>query len=560
MSGNAERHISKFAVALVVVVTAAAYWSVCRADFLLWDDASYVYRNRLVTEAGGHEAVVGAFTTFQCSNYHPLTMLSHWGAWRLFGNDPWGHHLVNLVLHCLNASLVFLLLRAIRCRARTALVGALLFSLHPVNVSVVAWVAERKELLCGLFFLLAVVTWVRTEGAIGATFTALFAGMALLSKPTAVALGPVLLGWQFCCSRQQRWAASRKLALVVILVASIGIAWVTYVAQESTAIHGVSLPVRLASVLHALPWYLGKLVVPLELSPHHVRLPHWDTWDYHILGGGAAVFGLVGVAAWGIRKGRPILSWGTLWFVVVLLPVLGIVRVGRAPVAERYLYLSQVGALVAALSVLEEAMGFLKRLASPVSWPVSGAMAATVGAIMLLFFAHTIDYLGVWQSDEVLWRHVLRICPDSGLARVNLAAYYSQVVGDDEKAKELLEGISADDPDGQYKLARLNLLILKHGENPLDPFPIAEMERLLEVPPESDNRLVLQAIAVARAEAARRSLEAGLIRSALTHCQRGLALVPGDEHLLELQTLAQRELQRRGGVRVAGRGEAGGSR
>lgn len=524
---------------VVIVAVCTSYWPIFNAEFLLWDDASYVYRNPLVTASSWGEALHTAFSTVQCANYHPLTMLSHWLVWKLAGGVPRWHHLANVFLHGLNSCLVLLLLRQLGFRLWAATCLATLFAMHPVNVSAVAWVAERKELLCACLCLTSVILWVRARRRLTLVGAFLAGGMALLAKPTAVVLPALLGGWTVCCHVKSRWTVLRWFLLGTLSAAAAVIAGVTYRAQLPTAVHGAPLLAKVASALHALAWYVLALVFPVGLSPHHVRLAHWDSADVHVLGG----FVLLGLMVWGgwraFRGGNRREAWGVFWFLIVLSPVIGLVRVGVAPVAERYLYLSQVGLWILLCRAIQELGGLLSRRTVPIAWPTWGVAVVAALSAGVVLFATTVEYVQAWQNDEMLWRRVLRVYPNSGLARVNLAAYYAQVAAKPDEARRLLLQVEADDPDGQFKLARLNLLILKHNENPLDPMPLVEMERLLEQPPEADNRLVLRALVAARVNAAKRNLELNRLAAAVMHCRRGLEIAPGDPELRRIYDLVR---------------------
>ncbi len=534
------RRLGRWAFPLVGLwlLAVAAYGTTWDADLLLWDDAAYVYRNEIVTQAGPLDALKAAFSSFQCSNYHPLTVLSHWAVYQVVGGTPWPHHLVNLLLHCLNSSLVFLLLRTLGLPLGLALFGAATFAVHPVNVSAVAWVAERKEVLCAFFILLSVVSWLRARSGLVLLISLLCGGLALLSKPTAVVLPLVLAaadltGVSEASLRRKRWMGISLLMCAAGLVGAL-----TWRAQAETAIHRVAVGQRATSALHSVGWYLAKALIPAGLSPHHVRTPHWDSWDVHAYTGAGLLIGIGLLSYVALQARWTRVTWGLIWYVVLWLPVSGVVRVGLAPVAERYLYLTQVGIWIALLSGALHLLRPIQDRAAPVKWPIWGTMTALAVGAVVVFFGMCVDYAGVWRGDELVWRHVLRHYPSSGLARVNLATYYASVADDEVTAVRLLSEVKPDDPDGQYKLAQLNLLILKLRALPLDPVLLARMERLLELPREKDNRLVREALVAARERAARLCLERGQYRTALMHCERGLRVRPGDPGLLYLQALA----------------------
>ena len=527
------------ALVLAAALITASYRPALQGSWLLWDDASYVYRNRLVVQLRWPQKLRAAFTSFQCSNYHPLTMLSHAAVWHIAGPEATAHRAVNLVLHLLNALLVYVLIRRLNGSRPIALAAALLFGLHPMNVSVVAWVAERKELLATGFVLLAVLGWLAVarrrhpyHAAAAYVLVLAAATAALLSKPTAVTLPALLLAATLTVTRTSR-TPHTWLVLTILTFGAGALATLTWLAQRTTAIHDFPWFSRLCLMAHTLAWYFWHAVAPLGLSPHHPRYPHWMLPDAHVAAGVALLGAAVGIAVWSRRR-VPAVAFGLVWFLLCWLPVSGAVPVGQAAVAERYLYLSQVGLLIAGFGAARSLATVATEAAAPVRWSLSAVGLSGVIAVLSWWALETQRYARVWANEERLWKAVLHRYRDSGLAWVNLGAYYAQVKGDRDAAAACLAAAVATKTDGQQKLAGMNLLLLRLQDQPEDPGLLWELERLLDEPPKRDNRLVRKAIVRARAVAARAALSRRHPQAALRHAERGLRFGPDDPELLYL--------------------------
>ena len=522
-------------VAFLLTAVAAAYYPLAHAGWLLWDDASYVYRNPLVVDTDWPGQLRGAFTSIQCSNYHPLTMLSHVLVWRLAGDRPLAHHLVNVALHLLNGLLVYTLLRLLSITRPVAAALSALFLIHPANVPAVAWIAERKEVLATALYLTSACSWLAAQSAADKKHTwvtlAVFSGGgALLAKPTAVTLPAILLllAW----FRRGRLELSAILAVGPLALGAVALAGATIAAQSTTAVQDVPWSQRVPLVLHTGAWYVIHWLLPVGLSPHHPRYVHWLSWDGHAIGGLAVVVALATVAIASVRRMRGV-TLGVAWFLIGWLPVSGVIPVGKAAVADRYLYLPQVGLLIA-LGTLVMNLG-LRRVLGPVA---RYALVCGAAAVLVCAAVATADYCRAWQNDRTLWQWVLDRYPDSGLAWLNLGAYYAQVERDVTRARRFFERARQTETDQQQKLAQLNLLLLDLARRPDDPGLLLALDRLLELPPAADNRLVRRAIRDARAAAARRAIARGMSHAALRHCGRALAVAPGDPEVRYLQALA----------------------
>lgn len=339
--------------ALLVLATLLLYGKVTHHDFLEFDDRAYVTKNIHVSTGLSISNVVWAFTSFHEANWHPLTWLSHMADCQLFGLNSGPQHLVNVVLHAGNVLLLFFLLtRATGAVWRSFFVAAL-FAVHPLNVETVAWLAERKSLLCTLFSLLTIAAYGRYVQSpnwkrylvIVATFS-----LALMSKPMAVSLPLVLLLLDYWplerygdLTARSRWLrlSMEKLPLLLMSVASSA---VTIVGQRSGgAMVGAStwpLTARLGNAVVSYVAYIGKTFWPTSLAVFYPLPEH--PWPWPGVVASASMLAAITAAVLYFHRAR-YLAMGWFLFVVTLIPVIGIVQVGHQAIADRYAYIPCIG-------------------------------------------------------------------------------------------------------------------------------------------------------------------------------------------------------------------------
>src|SRR5947208_4783609 len=336
---------------LLGLATLAVFCPVAWHDFVNYDDSDYVTANAYVQDGLSWETVRWAFTTGHASNWHPLTWLSHALDCQRFRERAGAHDLVSVVCHAANTLLLFLVLgRMTGARWRSALVAAL-FGLHPLRVESVAWVAERKDVLSGLFFLLTL--WAYAEYATRPSprrlgLVALLFAAGLMAKPMLVTL-PVLLllldYWplrRFNAARLQTLLADNLPLLAMASLAS----WVALLVGRATlsSMDDLSPASRLANAVVAYASYLGKTFWPSRLAvfyPMPVVTPVADILGSALLLGGITTVAIVA------RHRFPYVLIGWLWFVAALLPASGLIRDGYQASAGRFTYLPSIGLFVA---------------------------------------------------------------------------------------------------------------------------------------------------------------------------------------------------------------------
>jgi Flp pilus assembly protein TadD len=408
-------------VAGVVALALAALGRVVAHPFVNLDDGLYVTANPVVRRGLTLPGIGYAFTTFNAANWHPLTWLSHMLDVQLFGMAPGWHHAMSLLLHLASSAALYLLLaRLTGCAGRSFFVAGL-FAVHPLHVESVAWVAERKDVLSALLFVLTLLLWRRYAGrpAPGrlAAATAVFA-LGLMAKPMLVTLPFVLLlldWWPLGRLRRPADAVPLVREKLPLFALSAAGSVVTYVAQSSghaiAAMAALPLRWRLANALVSYLRYLGKALWPADLAvfyPHPARsLPLW--W------GAAAGAALVLLTLAVLRRGRraPWTVTGWLWYAGMLVPVIGFVQVGNQGMADRYMYLPLIGLGIAAAW---GAVPLARRLALP-----APALSAAAGAALLALAAGAFVQAGYWRDIPTLYRHATAVTRENWFAEANLA-------------------------------------------------------------------------------------------------------------------------------------------
>ena len=434
-AGSSDRRL----VIGVCIFLAAIIWLVfgqtVHFSFVNYDDHLYVDENPAVTGGLGLNGVTWAFTHTVASNWHPLTVLSHMLDWQLYGENAGGHHLTSVLLHTASAIVLFLVLRQMTGKLWRSAVVAAVFAIHPLRAESVAWVSERKDVLSGLFFMLTLWAYVRYARRPFSTgrylcVVALFA-LGLLSKPMLVTLPFVLLLLDYWPLGRFQWTtlratlpALRRLFLEKIplfLLAAI-LSVVTFVAQKNsgTVLENVPVAERLSNGIVSYGIYVWEMLWPRHLAAFYplVSAPIWQ-----IAGAGALLL-TVTVLAIGTARRRAYVLVGWLWYLGMLVPVIGFVQAGLQSHADRYTYLPQIGLyLLLTWGAADWCARWHYRRA------VVGGVSATI-LIALVFCARV--QASYWQNGEALWTHTLACTADNTVARINLGTALLQAGREDE--------------------------------------------------------------------------------------------------------------------------------
>jgi protein O-mannosyl-transferase len=448
-------------VGLLIVGVFVAFGESLHCDFVNFDDPDYVVENRDIQRGIGADSLGWAATATRCNNWHPLTWVSHMLDYQMFGPRPGGHHLTSLLLHAANAVLLFLALRRLTGDLWPSAFVAAVFAVHPLRAESVVWVAERKDVLSGLLFmltLLAYAAYVRRPFSwqryllVAAAYTA-----GIMAKPMLVTVPMVLLLLDYWPlgrlaseptagkrlpsplplgerpgvrataaagspiarddSRRVRTGMRRPMGLVVEKIPLFALAAVscaaTVLAQSEIPTDVLGFSRRLAGALVAYVVYIGRLFYPADLTvlyPYPASLPSWEVC------GSALLLAVITAAAVVRRRKDPYLLVGWLWYLGMLVPVIGLVQVGRQATADRYTYLPHIGLCVAIAWTVD-------RIAR--RWPgrvwIAGPAAAAI-AVLTFCARQQTEY---WHNSETLWKHATECTEDNVPAHANLAAAYA---------------------------------------------------------------------------------------------------------------------------------------
>lgn len=443
---------------LLAVVTLGVYNPVTRNSFINWDDNQYVIKNSHVLAGLTWDTVKWSFTHYYNANWHPLTWLSHALDCQMFGLNAAGHHYVSLLFHVCNAVLLFLLFQAATGFTWRSLMLAALFALHPLNVESVAWAAERKNVLSMFFFLIAfhAYGWYARKPAIGryVLVTFLFI-LGLMSKPQVITLPLLLLLWDFWpLGRFQSEASmpgSTRAALPprsarqlivekvpLFLLCAIDSVITMQAQKAGGAVHAsaeYNFHLRLENAILSYSKYILKGCWPSRLS---VFYPHlWDAIRlWQVIASGIVILTVTGLVLRYRRQRYLCVGW--LWYLVALVPMIGIVQVGEQAMADRYTYIPFLGLfLIACWGIAEWAA----RVKVSTTW-----LAAFAAAILSVFSVLTYRQIERWHDSITLWSYALSITPEhSYLVHLELGIAYDQDGQFDEAIPHLRAAIDPHD-------------------------------------------------------------------------------------------------------------------
>ena len=412
-------------IALVFTIYAQTLWH----GFINFDDPLYVTENPVILKGITWEGMKYAATTVCDENWHPLTMLTHMADCQFYGTWAGGHHLTCLMLHALGVVLLFLLLRSMTGALWKSALVAALWAVHPLRVESVAWIAELKDVLSGDFFFMTLIVYVsytRRRTLPRYLAVMLLFALGLMSKPMLVTLPFVLLLLDYWpLHRMERLKPQTSLLplllekiplLVLAFLSVITTLWAQKGAIE--AMNPMPLSLRLGNAVMAYGTYLFQMVWPVNLAIYYPvgvgELSHWKIVSVLIL---LVAISLLVIAA---RKRLPYLLVGWFWYLGMLLPVIGILKVGSQAYADRYTYLPTIGILIALVWGAEEGTKGARWRGRKQNTPVAlGVILSVTLAILATLTALSWRQTSLWADNENLWRHTIK-CRESDLAHNNL--------------------------------------------------------------------------------------------------------------------------------------------
>ncbi len=406
----------------IALLAAVAYLPTLENDFVTWDDPTYITDNANLTQPGGLKRLwsPGAQRSHQ---FYPLAFTTYWLEYRVWEFDPRGYHLTNLVLHALNAALLVWVLRLLGVSPWVAWLAAGLFALHPVNVASVAWAAQRKNVLSGLFYLLALALYLRNlRRGSWLEYIACIAcfALALLSKTAVLTLPATALLCDRLVLRRWTWRAAARIAPLLVL--TLLAAWQTqHIEQANARGSAVTLEPLLRPLVAAgaLWFYLGKIIVPVHFPGVYER---WDVraaWPLFVAA--LATLPVVGLLIWRLRRRIPEhVLWGIGQYLIALGPVLGLIPFNYmqfAFVADHYLYLPGIGAFLAVAVVVD---ALRRRARHPM--PRTIIPTILVGGILITLGACTWRVSGTgWKNPRAFWENTVTMSPNGWVGHYNLA-------------------------------------------------------------------------------------------------------------------------------------------
>jgi tetratricopeptide (TPR) repeat protein len=546
----------------LAAITFAVFGQTVHSEFVNYDDGDYVYENPVVCGGLTLNGIAAVFAHVECNFYHPLTMISLMVNYQLNGLQPGGYHLVNVLLHTLSAMLLFLILRRMTGFTwRSAFVAAV-FGIHPLRVESVAWVSERKDVLSGLFFVLTIGAYVRyvqgTRSTVRHLVVVVLFALGLLCKPNIVTLPFVLLLLDYWPLHRFgggtvaggklaiHWGGFSVFARLIVekvplfLLSAAACVMAPIAEGKAMASPGdVPLLARISNSIMSYVTYLRQMVCPADLAPFY-PFPARD------LSGLKTILALVllvaisavAFAAW--RK-RPYLLVGWLWYLGILVPMIGIMQVGGFAHADRFTYLPMIGLSVALTwAAADFCAGWRHRRA------MLGGCAIII-LVVLIFCART--QASYWRNSESLWTHTLACTSDNAMAHNNLGNALLQNGNVDEAITQFQRALQIN-PDNAKARYNLGLALFQKGK--VDE-AIVHYQQALQIKPdyaEARNNLgnaLLQKgnadeaivqfqkalqikpdYAEARNNLGNALLQKGSVDEAITQFQKALQINPGD--------------------------------
>ena len=452
------------------LLAVAVYWPAAGFDFISLDDNLYLLDNEKIKLGLSLEGVQWAFTTLYTTNWHPLTWLSFLGEYQCFGFRPAGYHMVGIVLHALNSTLLFLVLKDLTKAKWKSLAVASLFAVHPLNIESVAWIAERKNQLSTLFLLLTLWSYTRCvqrPGAMRYLETVFFYALSLMAKPMAVSLPFLLLlldYWpmrRFSLYEKGLRMHLRTLCSLVIeklpffIMAFLSALITIYAARTGGAARSLlafPLTTRIENALISYVSYLKMLFWPVDLAiyyPYSRDIPSW--------GGIAALLFLAAATGFVVLKTKKYgyLTVGWFWYLITLLPVIGILQVGRQAMANRYAYIPFIGIFAMIVWGLGDLFRQTRRLKI-----LSVAAVIAFTGYLTVFSVHE---LGHWKNSRAAYARALETTKDNHIALIGIGNEMLRAGNPAAAEKNYREALRLV-PDYEVAHCNLGLALMRQGK------------------------------------------------------------------------------------------------
>ena len=433
-------------VSIIIILTFIAFFPSLKNDFVNIDDDTYVINNPDIQGFTLHN-LAKIFSSKYVDNYQPVTMLTYMAEYSLFKSNPGIFHFTNLLLHIINGILVLTLISALSGSFLTGVIAGLLFAVHPLRVESVAWIAERKDVLSAFFFFFSLLFYVhyRKKTKQKSYWFSMFSLiLSLLSKPMAVSQPFVLLLIDYLAGvKIDRKSLLEKVPFFII---SLVFAAVTLFTQNVTGsvseLQQISVLQRICIPFYGMVFYLAKSIVPVDLCSFYPFSSVLDSGRALMLF--ASPFLVIGITAvvFYFRSYSRKLVFGTLFFVITVLPMLQIVPVGNAIVADRYTYVPMVGIYF----IFAALIGFLLKEKIKTSKIAKVLLLSVVAIPLIIFIYLTNDRCGAWKNSITLWDDAVNKYP-AAKAFLGRGMAYSEKGDYDHAVEDFNHAISLHPPD-----------------------------------------------------------------------------------------------------------------
>jgi tetratricopeptide (TPR) repeat protein len=425
----------------------------------VYDDGLYITGNPLVEQGLTMGGVIQSFTYAQTDYWHPLTWITHMLDYQLYGAAAGGHHLTNILIHAATAMALFLVLYALSdAMWRCAFVAAA-WSIHPLRVESVAWISERKDVLSGFFFVLAVgvyVRWVRRPSTSRYWTLALVYALGLMSKNMLVTFPCVLLLLDYWPLRRlaehSAFSSLMKEKVPLFILAALSVGSTFLYSQISGAVQGIPLGVRIENALVSYSIYLRQSLWPARLAANYPLPVHG--YGVGLAVGSLAALGAVTFVVWQLRNQRPYLLVGWLWFVGMLVPVIGLVQVADFAHADRYTYLPQIGLWIGVVWLAGDFVGKSRP---------RQLFVGSAGVILLTALSIAAGrQASSWRDEFTLWTRAVEIEPNDPSAHLSLGVALADMGKTDEAIAQYRKALQIK-PDFAKAVYNLGLVFDKQG-------------------------------------------------------------------------------------------------
>lgn len=450
---------------ILTLLTLAVYLQVKNFDFVNYDDNTYVYENSNIHNGLSVESVKWAFTTGYANFWHPLTWLSHILDWQLYGSNPAGHHLTNLLFHILNTLLLFIVFKKLTNEIWQSVFAAALFAVHPLHVESVAWISERKDLLStflAILTLLAYLRYVKHKGFLNYIFSLSIFVFGLMAKPMLVTLPFVFLlldYWPLCRIKKFEWKISKYLLFekIPFIILSIFFSFIAfYMQQRGGAIpaeSAIPLKFRVLNAFISYSTYIKKMFWPSRLAVFYPHPGQKVSMLYAVIS--AVILLAITLFVFRFAKKHRYLVTGWFWYIGTLLPVIGLIQVGNHAMADRYSYIPLIGLFIIIAWGADELMFKL---------PYKKISSAFI-SLLIISALSVCSYfqIGRWSDSLNLFSHALDVTNNNYVAHTNMGMALYELKRMDEAEFHYAQA-SLIEPDSHLAHIRLASILYQAGK------------------------------------------------------------------------------------------------